>query len=457
MKTNNIIPSSFRDPAGFVFVQDNVVYRQINKEYEGHYRKLMDGGLYEALTKKKWMVYHEEVDIEVDNKNVYKVIRPQQIPFISYSYEWCFSQLKDAALLTLDIQELALRFGMTLKDSSSYNIQFLPQPIFIDTTSFEKYEEGSAWVGYRQFCRHFLAPLALMSYGNIHFNKILTSYIDGIPLDFASSLLPKRTKFNISLLSHIHLHAKGESFEGASQKTKKYKVSKLGLLGIIDSLRSCIQRLRLKKIHSSIWSDYYEKELNYTDEAFTAKKKIVGEMLQNITPQSIIDLGANRGIFSRVPSEMGMYTISSDIDPIAVERNYLEVKNSKRTNLLPLVVDITNPSPGIGWENAERESFFTRAPKTTTLALALIHHLVIANNLSFEKVAAFFSRICKNLIIEFVPKSDSQVQRMLRHREDIFSFYTQQNFVTAFAKEFEIKQTVPVVGSDRIIYLMERK
>lgn len=455
MKTNNIVPSSFRDPAGFVFVKDNVVYRQINKEYQRHYRKLMDGGLYEALIKKKWMVCHEEVDIEVDD--AYKVIRPQQIPFISYSYEWCFSQLKDAALLTLDIQELALRFGMTLKDSSSYNIQFLPQPIFIDTTSFEEYEEGSAWVGYRQFCRHFLAPLALMSYGNIHFNKILTSYIDGIPLDFTSSLLPRRTKFNISLLSHIHLHAKGESFEGASQKTKNYKVSKLGLLGIIDSLRSCIQRLRLKKAHSSIWSDYYEKELNYTDEAFTAKKKIIGEMLQNIAPQSIVDLGANRGIFSRVASEMGIYTISSDIDPIAIERNYIEVKSSKRANLLPLVVDITNPSPGIGWENAERESFFTRVPKTTTLALALIHHLVIANNLPFKKVATFFSRICKNLIIEFVPKSDSQVQRMLRHREDIFSFYTQQNFASAFAKEFEIKQTVPVVGSDRIIYLMERK
>ncbi|BBM84131.1 SAM-dependent methyltransferase [Candidatus Uabimicrobium amorphum] len=455
MKDMNQVSSSFRDPAGFVFVKDGTVYRQINKEYEHDYRKLMDSGLYEALTKKKWLVCHEEVDITRDEL-AYKIIRPQQIPFISYSYEWCFSQLKDAALLTLDIQELALRFGMSLKDSSSYNIQFLPKPIFIDTTSFEEYEEGSAWVGYRQFCRHFLAPLALMSRCNIYLNKMLTSYIDGIPLDLASSLLPARTKFNISLLSHIHLHAKSESFDGA-QKPKKYKVSKLGLLGIIDNLRSCVKRMQLKKAHSSIWSDYYEKELNYSDEAFTAKKEIVAEMLKSISSQSVVDLGANRGIFSRVASEMGIFTISSDIDPIAVERNYLEAKAKKRDHLLPLVVDITNPSPGIGWENEERESFFTRAPETTALALALIHHLVIANNLPFGKVAAFFSRVCQHLIIEFVPKSDSQVERMLRHRKDIFGFYTADNFEADFAKEFTIKRTVPVEGSNRVIYLMERK
>ncbi len=210
--TRKIIAGSFRDPSGFLFYQENVLYRQVNTAYRENYDLLIESGLYQALIDSKLLVSHIEEKTDATYADcVYKILKPEIVPFISYPYEWCFSQLKDAALTTLKIQKIALDFGMSLKDSSVYNIQFLKgRPIFIDTLSFEKYQEGSPWVAYKQFCQHFLAPLALMSFSDVRLNQLLKVFIDGVPLDLASSLLPAKTKLNFSLLSHIHLHAKSQ-------------------------------------------------------------------------------------------------------------------------------------------------------------------------------------------------------------------------------------------------------
>ena len=194
------VPGSFRDPSGFLFHRDQVLYRQINPCYRETYERLIASGLYRESVASSLLIAHEEVDADkLSRDGAYKVIQPQPVPFISYPYEWSFSQLKDAALLTLELQHRALAKDLSLKDASAYNIQFLDgRPIFIDTLSFEPDREGSPWVAYRQFCQHFLAPLALMSHVDIRLNCLLRTSIDGIPLDLANSLLPHLKKWRVS-------------------------------------------------------------------------------------------------------------------------------------------------------------------------------------------------------------------------------------------------------------------
>jgi len=456
--TSRRIPSSFRDPSGFLFFREGSVYRQINTVYKENYDRLMSCGLYEALVDTRVLIPHQEVDVEsARSDEAYKVIKPELVPCISYPYEWCFSQLKDAALATLKIQKISLDHGMSLKDCSAYNIQFRKgKPLSIDTLSFEKYREGKPWVAYRQFCQHFLAPLALMSYKDIRLNQLLRVHIDGVPLDLASSLLPFRTRFAFSLLSHIHLHAKSQKYYAdKTVDTSAHRMARRPFLGIIDSLESAVKKLSWQP-QGTEWAEYY-KDTSYSTNALRHKRELVSELLDRVNPKIVWDLGANVGMFSRIAAGKGIATVSFDIDPAAVEKNYLECVRRGETNILPLVFDLTNPSPNIGWENQERMSLLERGPADTVLALALIHHLAISNNLPLERIASFLGRICRSLIIEFVPKSDLQVQRLLSTREDIFPDYTQEAFETEFQRYFTIQSSTRIEDSERTLYLMQRR
>jgi hypothetical protein len=454
----NIEPGSFRDPSGFIFFKNGVLYRQINNSYRPNYDQLISSGLYQDLVDARMLVKHREVDKSIAlTDKAYKVVEPELIDFISYPYEWCFSQLKQAALLTLEIQKRAFGFGMTLKDASSFNIQFVNcKPVFIDTLSFDKYEQGSAWVAYKQFCQHFLAPLALMSQCDIRLNQLSRVFIDGVPLDMASSLLPFRSWFKFSTLTHIHMHAKSQNrYAGKSVEIKEKQISKFGYLGILDSLENAIGKLKWQP-QGTEWGDYYE-ETNYSDESMNDKLKIVSDFIQAVSPKTTWDTGANTGVFSRLASEAGSKTVSFDIDPAAVEKNYLKAKRHQEKDLLPLVLDLTNPTSSIGWANEERMSLLQRGPCDLAMALALIHHLAISNNVPLDHVAKFFQKISKSLIIEFVPKEDSQVQRLLATREDIFPDYNQQSFEAIFKRYFNIKRAVKAGDSCRTLYLMESK
>ena len=413
--------------------------------------------MYDNLVRDGLLVQHEEISREVVDVNAYVVIKPEQIDFISYPYEWSFSQLKDAALLTLEIQKRALKHGMSLKDCSAYNVQFLNgRPVFIDTLSFEKAILGKPWVAYKQFCQHFLAPLALMSHTDIRLNQLLRVYIDGIPLDLASSLLPVSTYFRLGLFLNIHVHGKSQKyFSGKITNVKKHKISALSSRGLIDNLESIVTKLRWAP-KGTEWAEYYNST-NYSEDAFRDKICIVDEFLDVVHPKSVWDLGANTGVFSRISSKKQISTISFDYDPASVEKNYLKIKKHKEEMLLPLLLDVTNPSSGIGWRNIERSSLMARGPADVALALALIHHLAISNNVPLESVAEFFKDICKFLIIEFVPKNDSRVQRLLTTREDIFPYYTKDYFERAFGIYFKIEKIKPVPNSERILYLMHKK
>lgn len=457
MIKNELIPSSFRDPSGFLFSRNGVLHRQINLSYKEDYDLLMGSGLYNKLVSRHLLVPHEEIDIVfLLPEKGYKVIKPEQIPFISYPYEWSFGQLKDAALTTLKIQKIALEHGMSLKDSSAYNIQFMDgKPVLIDTLSFEKYSEGKPWIAYRQFCQHFLAPLLLMAYRDVRLNQLLRIYIDGIPVDLAASLLPRRSFLKFSVFSHIYLHSKSQKHYANKTINKVEKrIGRLGFLGIMDSLESAIKGLKWKP-DGTEWANYYE-DTNYSEDATNQKKQIVSDYIDIADPKKAWDLGANNGLFSRISSRKGIQTVSFDIDPSAVEINYLQCVKNKETHILPLLLDLTNPSPGIGWVNQERMSFTERGPVDLVLSLALIHHLAISNNLPLSRIANFYSKICNWLIIEFVPKGDSQVKRLLSTRADIFPDYTQQSFEREFKRYFSIERSQGIADSDRTLYLMRK-
>jgi hypothetical protein len=456
---NKEITGSFRDPSGSVYYENNVLSRRINYCYKDNYDFLFSSGLYNELVSYGLMVSH----IEAKNCEslAYKIIKPQVVPFISYPYEWCFSQLKEAALLTLRIQKLALKRGMSLKDCSAYNIQFIgPKPVFIDTLSFERYVKGIPWVAYRQFCQHFIAPLVLMGCVDIRLNQLFKSYIDGLPLDLAVALLPFLDRFNPGFLIHIYAHSKAHKYYSSvfpkKAATNPVKFSLNSFYGLIDSLESMIQKIKWKPV-KTCWADYYDVGESYTSQAIVHKKQIVDKWISRVNPNMVCSLGANKGLFSRIASSKGIYTISSDFDPVCVEGSYLSALRNKEINILPLLLDISNPSPGIGWVNRERLSFVERGPFGLVTVLALIHHLAISNNLPLDKISDFLKQICKVLIIEFVPKDDEMVKQMFAFREDIFKDYTQKCFQNEFAKNFIIEEVTAIDDSKRTLYLMRRK
>jgi hypothetical protein len=454
--------ASFRDPSGFLFKRNGVLYRQINQVYQEHYDHLMSSKLYAKLVYDGLLIAHEGVDIAPEEPDLaYRVIQPEPVQFISYPYEWSFSQLKDAALVTLSIQKLALEAGMVLKDASAYNIQFHHgKPVLIDTLSFEIYHEGDPWVAYRQYCQHFLAPLALMAYQDVRLSQLLRIYIDGIPLDLASLLLPRRTRFGMGLATHIHLHAAAQkryADRGVVKTQATRKMGKISFLGLMDSLEGTTRKLSWKPSGTE-WGDYYRaSSSHYSSTAFEHKKKLVRQFLERLQPSIAWDLGANTGEFSRLAAEKGCQTVAFDIDPAAVEQNYLQVRQNKESHMLPLVMNFTNPSPALGWQNRERHSLLERAPADVLLALAIIHHLAISNNVPLSMLAEYLHELGHWMIIEWVPKEDSQVQKLLASRQDIFTGYHLQGFEAAFERYFTIHEKVPIPDTPRLLYLMESR
>ena len=460
VRRDGSLRSSFRDPSGFLFEKNGELYRQVTTKYEKQYERLSQSGLYDKLTKQKHLISHQEVDKAGSLRaDTYRILKPELIPFISYPYEWTFGQLKDAALLTLSIQKQALEHNMILKDATAFNIQFLKgSPIHIDTLSFELYKEGAPWIAYRQFCEHFLAPLALMSRRDIRLSHLLVAYLDGVPLDLASKLLPKTTYLTPGLVVHIHIHAKLQlAYNTKPIKSSQTRMSKEAMISLVNSLEKIVHKLSWQQPVTQ-WGNYYNKT-NYKQGSLQKKGEIVEQFLSKITPspKTAWDLGSNNGFFSRLASKQGIYTVASDIDPVAAKKNYIQLKKYKEENILPLVIDITNPTSALGWGNTERMSLAQRGPADVVLALAFIHHLAITNNLPLAMIAEYMRLIGKHLIIEWVPKSDSNTKRLLAGRDDIFDEYTQKSFEESFSKYFTIIHSESVVNSKRIIYLMRAK
>ena len=453
-------PSSFRDPLGFLFEQNGVLYRQVNASCRASYDLLMSSGLYGELTTKVLLVPHEEVDPAPFAPGAYRILQPELVPFVSYPSEWSFGQLKAAALATLRIQRIALRRGMSLRDASAFNVQFVgSQPLFIDTLSFEPYVEGRPWVGYRQFCQHFLAPLFLRAGCDPRLSVLSAGWIDGVPLDVARRLAPGSYRWRPGFIAHIGLHARAQARfqEAAARPSAPPRLGRAALENLLDSLRSTVEGIAWNPATTQ-WAGYYAAT-NYSEEAMELKKHFVASVVEETKPSRTVDLGANTGTFSEIASRAGAYTVAADVDHGAVELCWRAASARKDHSLLPLVVDFTSPTPALGWMNAERSSFLDRCSGTTdlVLALALVHHLAIGNNVPLRGVAELLARIAPAAVVEFVDKRDSQVQRLLASREDIFDDYSQEGFERAFGGLFAIARREPIAGTQRTLYLLRRR
>lgn len=456
--SSGILPASFRDPSGFVFQANGELFRQVNLSYQEDYDLLISSGLYDALVSKGLLVAHTEVLAESPAPDSrYKILKPEPIEFISYPYEWSFSQLKHASLAILEIQRISLDFGMCLKDASAYNIQFKDcKPILIDSLSFQRYRKDRPWVAYGQFCRHFVAPLALMSYRDIRLGQMLRLHTDGIPLDLASHLLPSYTRLVPSLLTHLHLHAASQHyFAKRPPKGSGHRMSPVALRGLIDNLKTTVSQLKWAPERTQ-WVGYYT-DTNYSPDGMLHKQQVVCEYLKDLKPHVVWDIGANTGLFSRIAAGLGASTIALDADAGAVEENYLQCLREKQRRILPLVVDLINPSPGLGWANKERDSLLQRGPADTVLALALVHHLAIGSNVPLGRIMELLSLMARTAVVEFIPKNDSQVKRMLLTRDDVFSHYSLEQFQCECERHFTICRVEELRDSCRLLFMLRAK
>jgi hypothetical protein len=457
----NVDPASFRDPSGFVFRREGVLYRQIQQAAAGDWEAFARSGLLERLLAARLIVDHTDADIGLAAlPGAVAVIRPRPLEFISYPYEWSFSQLKEAALLTLELQSRALDAGMRLKDASAYNIQLeAGRPILIDSLSFEVAAPTEPWPAYRQFCEHFLAPLALIANRDARCGLLLREFIDGVPLDLAASLLPARTRLNLGLLSHLHLHAGAQRRAGraappADGAAPTRRISQTGQRALLDSLRRTVEGLRWDP--SGHWAEY-ATTTSYSEGATASKGELVRSMLAEVGGSNAWDLGANTGVYSAMAAEAGYRVIAWDQDHGSVEAHWRRVRGDATPGILPLVLDLANPSPAIGWALEERASFLERGQPDVLLALALVHHLAIGNNVPLPAVARLFARLAPNTIVEFVPKEDPMTRRLLAARRDIFDGYTLDGFRAAFSGEFEIAREEPITDSPRTLFLLRRR
>jgi len=452
-------PGSYRDPSGFVFRRDGVLYRQVNQTFADDWSAFESSGLHAALLSKALLIADEPAALDVAAEpGAVAVIRPKEIGFISYPFEWSFSQLKDAALLTLQAQALAAEHGMTLRDASAYNVQFQRgRPILIDTLSFERARPDEPWKPYRQFCEHFLAPLALMAHRDGRLGLLLRDFIDGVPLDLASELLPRGTRWSPGLAAHVHLHARAQRQHadgGREAAPKSVTMSQTRRLALLDHLRRTVEGLRLPA-RGTEWADYAD-QTSYSAAATASKETIVRDMLIAAGGKVAWDVGANTGRYSAIAVGAGYDVIALDIDWAAVERHYLALREAGEQRIMPLLADLADPSPAIGWANRERASLLERATADVVVALALVHHLAIGRNVPLGMVSELLARLGRSLIVEFVPKLDPMVQRLLATREDIFPDYSLEGFRAAFMRHFRVIEETVVDDSRRVLFRMER-
>lgn len=412
--------SSFRDTDSRIVIIDDELYRLIYPEYFEHYRYFINSGLYYQLLIRDLIIEHKEVK----NETGYTAIKPERISFISYPYEWSFSQLKSAALTTLEINLVALEHNMILKDASAYNIQYDLKSNhwkLIDTASFIKYKEGTPWLAYGQFIRHFLAPLLLAKYRGANSLKLLQSNIDGLIPKEISRILPIKSFLDTYCFMFLH------SYRFTKNESTNFKISKQKLVNLLDIMKRYIQSLKYKT--SSHWTKYE------TDTPYTLNKEVeIIAILRSLKQRNglLCDIGANTGKYSKIARAQEYKVIAIDYDHDCIERL------TGQGNILPLVVDITNPTPAIGWGNFERKPFLCRHKLQNTMALALIHHICIGNGVPLKYVAQILREITQeNLIIEFISPEDENF-KLLANRKTSFPEYSQEIFEYELGKRFDL-------------------
>ena len=451
---------SFRDPDGRIFYYRESVFRQFNEKGYKEFLVFFENNLCQKLMEEGVFIKTFLTDEFPDGKTV----RHEKISFISYPYEWSPFMLRDAGLLVLDLQIRLLENGYSLKDATPYNIQFVKgKPVWIDVASVEKWDGKPAWVGYSQFCGFFLYPLLFYKYLNLEPHKILFADFEGVDFKKALSVLPFCAKINPSLFFDVGLPNILRKFikEDVSRKViesrnKNQPYAKEIQLRNLRRLRKIIATLSKPK--KSMWSQYHESDIcNYSESALKQKEEFVKACLRESRCEAILDVGANTGFYSRVAANVlpdaRIVSIDNDIESINELYRVTEGKN-----ILSLVLDLTNPSPAIGWKLAERKSFLERANFDCVMALAVIHHLRVSKNIPMREIAELFSKITSRfLVVEFISKDDKMFKKLTSLHEDTFGDYTISSFENVFLDFFTLKKKTELDGGTRFLYFYERK
>lgn len=448
-----------------MFSRSGRTFRTIAPRALADYQASRDSGFIEKAVTKGYLIGSEEVDHGLLGdvaEDAALVVEHPTLPMVSYPYEWSFGLLKEAALLHLDLHLLALDHGITLSDASAYNVQFIgPNPVFIDLLSFRRYRDGEYWLGHHQFCEQFLNPLVLRSHLGVTHNAWFRGNLEGIPGAEIDRLLPRRKKFtSLVLLSHVYLQARlqktagGDRREDAKARSVR-PLPKARFVAMLEQLRHWIHGLKPRREGKTVWGDYSETH-SYDDAEAEAKRAFVAEFTRETLPGTVWDMGCNSGDFSSVALQNGAgRVIGFDFDQAALDRAYHRAR-AEKLDFLPLHLDAANPSPAQGWNNAERSGLVERCGADALIALAFVHHLAIGRNVPLDQVVGWLTALAPRGVIEFVPKSDPMIGRMLSLREDIFDAYDEAAFAAALGRSARILRSEQISKSGRKVFWYER-
>lgn len=448
--------ASFKDPAAKVFnieSDDENIYRELAPSYLSHYQYFRSSGLAKELINKNFLIPFEEISGTKESV----VLKARKISFVSYPYEWTFNQWKDAALLTLKIQYQALKFGMTLKDATPFNIVFDgDKPFFIDISSFEIYNHEHPWQAFKQFTENFYLPILLVKYFNATGNDIYLKNMNGIPVSKGMKLLPAKAYFNFNTVFFVALPEKIRNEIKVNQiKNGTKKITIKNSMQFADQLFSNINKLSQSK-QKTKWNDYYDKNIEVV--YLTEKEKIIKQWINtDYTEKTLLDFGCNTGYFSKLLAANVEKIIAFDEDIRSVDELYDHCKKKNITNIFCFTANLCQPTPAMGWNNMERPALTKRLQGDIGLALALTHHLSISNHITFTMMADLFANSCGELIIEFVPKEDTKVQLLLKDREDIFDWYDFTNFIDSFKTRFNLLKEHIFSNKRVLLHFIKRK
>ncbi|MBC2777148.1 class I SAM-dependent methyltransferase [Parasphingopyxis sp. GrpM-11] len=455
-------PGSFRDPAGRVYIRDDRVLRAVYEMGRENFEAADKAGVLDALIAKDLLIgatkTRSKLVKELDPEPCHVLSHPL-IPFISYPYEWTFSQLKAAALLHLELHLEALKLDFTLCDATAYNVQFQgTTPIFIDHLSIVPYEEGEIWAGHRQFCMQFLNPLILWAKRGVVPNSWYRGSVEGIPPEDLAAVLKWRDKLSFTVLAHVVTQAKVHSHalktETKERVVSARKLPKRSLVAMLEGLKDYIKGLELPG-GRSVWSEYADDN-SYNADKRAEKHEFVAAMASKVKPKMMFDIGCNSGDFTATALDAGAKSVVAfDFDYGALEQAYSRFSQSKQP-VMPLWLDAANPSPAQGWANAERASLNDRGNVDAMVALAVIHHIAIGRNVPLDMAVDWLIGLAPQGVIEFPNKDDVMVRKLLANRKDIFPDYTEEAFLHHVGERAKIVKQKKLGEDGRLIVRYRR-
>ncbi len=461
--------ASFRDPAGFVFELEGRIYRAVNEPCLALLRELNECGLLPELVRDGLVVPTSFVeDPAVQARLGERVggdwagfLEHERISPISFPCEWSASMLADAGILTLDLQMRLLARGYSLKDATAYNIQFHGgRPVFIDLPSIERPARLDVWHALGQFGRMFTLPLLLSACKGQSLRSYFLANLDGCDVSEVRRAFGRLELLRPGLLLDLTLpywlgrmadSGRGRR-PGTSGRTAGTATPQLANL---KRLRAKLGRLAKAHRPGDVWADY-TSTCSYSRAAEDSKVAMVRDFLAQAAPATVLDVGCNTGAYSRLAAQAGAAVVAIDNSTDSIELFYRSLRQDP-LDILPLVVDLANPSPPMGFRHRERPGFMERVKADCVLALAVIHHLHVSANLPVEGIRDLFADLAgRHLVLEFVPTDDVMFKRLLRFREDLYAGFTVEACIAAFAPRFRLLRREPVADSPRTLLFFER-